>query len=202
MSARTDRRFSKSSSYLLASTALMLLVGVDRPVHAQEKLPELVVSGHKQKPRPPQHRAVARPVTPAPVLANPVETATGTLDAARSTIYAPTGTAPTTISHDTIAAMPGGTDTTVEKVVLQMPGVSQDSAASGNLHVRNEHANVQIRINGIMLPDGVSGFGTFLDTALIGNISLITGALPAQYGLRTSGVLDITTRADAFNNSG
>jgi hypothetical protein len=27
-------------------------------------------------------------------------------------------------------------------------------AASGSLHVRNEHANVQTRINGIMLPDG------------------------------------------------
>jgi hypothetical protein len=53
-----------------------------------------------------------------------------------------------------------------------------------------------------MLPDGVSGFGTFLDTALIGNISLITGALPPQFGLRTSGVLDIWTRNDAFNNTG
>ena len=58
---------------------------------------------------------------------------------------------------------------------------------------------MQVRINGIMLPDGVTGFGTFLDTALIGNISLITGALPAQFGLRTSGVLDIQTRSDAFN---
>jgi hypothetical protein len=55
----------------------------------------------------------------------------------------------------------------------QFPGVTQDSAAGANFHVRNEHANVQVRINGIMLPDGVSGFGTFLDTALIGNISLI-----------------------------
>ena len=68
--------------------------------------------------------------------------------------------------------------------------------------MRNEHANVQFRINGIMLPDGVSGFGTFLDTGSIGNMSLITGALPAQFGLRTSGVLDIQTRSDAFNNSG
>jgi len=38
---------------------------------------------------------------------------------------------------------------------LQIPGVSQDSAASGELHVRNEHGNIQYRINGIMLPDGV-----------------------------------------------
>ena len=34
---------------------------------------------------------------------------------------------------------------------------------------------------------------------LIGNIALITGALPAQYGLRTAGVVDIRTRSDAFN---
>jgi hypothetical protein len=73
--------------------------------------------------------------------------------------------------HDqpnTIEALPQGENATVEKIVLQLPGVTQDSAASGSLHVRNEHANVQIRINGIMFPDGVSDFGTFLDTALIG----------------------------------
>ena len=33
-------------------------------------------------------------------------------------------------------------------------------------------------------------------------MALITGALPAQYGLRTAGLVDITTRTDAFNNSG
>ncbi len=70
------------------------------------------------------------------------------------------------------------------------------------LHVRNDHANVQFRINGVMLPDGVTGFGSVLDTELIGSISLITGALPAEYGLRTTGLLDITTRTDIFNNSG
>jgi len=87
-------------------------------------------------------------------------------------------------------------------VLLQAPGVTQDSAASGDLHVRNEHANVQYRINGIMLPDGVGAFGQILDTGIIGSLTLITGALPAQYGLRTAGVLDIQTKTDAFNNSG
>ena len=61
---------------------------------------------------------------------------------------------------------------------------------------------MQYRINGIMLPDGVGAFGQILDTGIIGNLALITGALPAQYGLRTAGVLDIQTKADAFNNSG
>jgi len=68
--------------------------------------------------------------------------------------------------------------------------------------VRNEHGNIQYRINGIMLPDGLSGFGQILDTGIVGRLSLITGALPAQYGLRTAGVVDIETKTDAFNNSG
>ncbi len=123
-------------------------------------------------------------------------------DAARSNLYTTIGTTSDTISHDTIEALPQGSNAPVEKVLLQAPGVSQDSAASGLFHVRNDHANVQFRINGIMLPDGVTGFGSVLDTDLIGSISLITGALPAEYGLRTTGLIDITTRNDIFNNSG
>ncbi len=72
--------------------------------------------------------------------------------------------------------------------------MSQDSSASGDFHIRNEHANVQYRINGILLPDGVSGFAQVLDSSFIRSISLIDGALPAEYGLRTAGLLDITTR--------
>jgi outer membrane receptor protein involved in Fe transport len=90
----------------------------------------------------------------------------------------------------------------VEQVLLQLPGVSQDSAASGLLHVRNDHANLQFRINGVLLPDGVTGFGSIFDTSFIGSMSLVTGALPAEYGLRTTGLVDITTRTDLFNNSG
>ena len=85
---------------------------------------------------------------------------------------------------------------------MQAPGVSQDSAASGLLHVRNDHANVQFRINGVMLPDGLTGFGSILDASWIGSIALVVGALPAEYGLRTVGLVDITTRPDIFNNSG
>ena len=171
---------------------------------AQVKLPEVLVRAAKPKPKPAtaaRVRAAPAPatrVTPAERLA----TQTAALNQGLNTIYPTTGTAPATISHNAIEALPQGANATVEKIVLRFPGATQDSAASGSFHVRNEHANVQTRINGIMLPDGVSGFGTFLDTALIGNISLITGALPPQFGLRTSGVLDIWTRSDAFNNTG
>ena len=74
------------------------------------------------------------------------------------------------------------------------PASPRTSTSSGDFHVRNEHANVQFRINGILLPDGVSGYSQFLDTSFFKSITLITGALPAQYGLHTAGILDITTK--------
>jgi opacity protein-like surface antigen len=125
-----------------------------------------------------------------------------TLNDVRNTIYAPTGTAPTTMSRETIESLPQGANAPLDKVLLQFPGVSQDSAASGLLHVRNEHANVSYRINGILLPDGLAGLGQLIDTSFVGSLTLITGALPVQYGLRTAGVVDIQTSGSAFNNTG
>lgn len=148
----------------------------------------------------------ARAPTPPPRSVQPstpaagVQSQTATFDQGRDNIFAPLGTAPSTLSREAIEALPQGTNTPVNKVLLQLPGVSQDSAASGSLHVRNEHANVSYRINGILLPDGLGAFGQYLDTSFIGSLTLITGALPAQYGLRTAGIVDITTAK--FDNTG
>ncbi len=140
----------------------------------------------------------APPQTEAQVVAGKNEK----FDETRRNIVAPIGAGSHEINHQAIEALPQGVNATLDKVLLQAPGVSQDSAASGELHVRNEHGNLQYRINGIMLPDGVGAFGQILDTGIVGSLALLTGALPAQYGLRTAGVIDIQTRADAFNNSG
>jgi outer membrane receptor protein involved in Fe transport len=180
-------------------------------------LPETKVEAPKQAAKPPKQRprAVARggaspPQTPAPLspaaqleaVAARLEAKSSAFDQSRSNLYTTTGTTSDTISHGTIQDLPQGDNAPVEKVLLQAPGVSQDSAAGGLLHVRNDHGNVQFRINGVMLPDGVTGFGSVLDTSLIGSIALVTGALPAEFGLRTVGLVDITTRNDVFNNSG
>ena len=138
------------------------------------------------------------PISPAEA----VTQKSNSFDAARSNLYTTIGTTSDTITHDTIQDLPQGANAPVEKVLLQAPGVSQDSAASGLLHVRNDHANVQFRINGVFLPDGVTGFGSIFDTNFVGSLSLVTGALPAEYGLRTVGLVDITTRNDIFNNTG
>jgi outer membrane receptor protein involved in Fe transport/opacity protein-like surface antigen len=187
--------------YLLLGSALLALIGLGGAASGQVKLPEVVVSGAKPKPKPRRVHVAApapAPVTPAAQLNAKADA----FDQARSNLYTTIGTSSDIISHATIDALPQGTNQTVEKVLLQEPGVSQDSAASGLLHVRNDHANVQYRINGIMLPDGVTGFGSVFDTSFIGSIALVTGALPAEFGMRTVGLVDITTRTDLFNNSG
>jgi hypothetical protein len=194
-----------SRAVLLGSSALLALTGFGETTRAQVQLPQVTVTGAKPKPKPrPVRRAAAPPAaTAAP--AAPVNTAAvknSAFDTARNNLYTTIGTTSDTLSHEAIEALPQGTNAAVEKVLLQAPGVSQDSAASGSLHVRNDHANVQFRINGVMLPDGVTGFGSILDPSLIGTISLITGALPAEFGLRTVGLVDITTRTDIFNNTG
>ncbi len=120
------------------------------------------------------------------------------MDQARDNLLPKIGATVDTLTRQDIVNLPQGDNTPIDKVILQFPGVSYDSAVSNpSFHVRNEYANVQIRINGIVLPEGVSALGPFLDTNFIGSMSLLTGTLPAQYGLRTAGVLDITSRSFA-----
>jgi outer membrane receptor protein involved in Fe transport len=121
-----------------------------------------------------------------------------TLDEARDKVLLPKEAATTyNIDQEALQALPQGKNTPLDKVLLQVPGVSYDSAISNpDFHVRNEYANVQYRINGIQLPDGVSALGPVLETGFVGNLNLLDGALPAQYGLRTAGVVDITTKTE------
>ena len=134
------------------------------------------------------------PVTPGVAAAKAGEARAGQV---RERIFTQGGASVTTIGKAQVDSLPQGNQTDFDRVVLQLPGVSQDSAASGDFHIRNEHANVQYRINGILLPDSVSGFAQVLDSSFIRSISLIDGALPAEYGLHTAGLLDITTRNGA-----
>ncbi|HEX4095829.1 MAG TPA: TonB-dependent receptor plug domain-containing protein, partial [Caulobacteraceae bacterium] len=122
------------------------------------------------------------------------------LDQARATIQPQVGASTYTITSKTIQAMPGGEDTALNQVILQAPGVAQDSY--GQLHIRGEHNGLQFRLNGVILPEGLSVFSQALSPRLAGNVELITGALPAEYGLRTAGIVDITTKSGAYKNGG
>ena len=179
---------------LLASSSLIPLLVSE--AWAQTALPQIVVEA-PQRPPPARPKPAPRPaVTPVQPDANAVIATQNTqLDVVRENLSPRVGTSTFDMNRAFIETLPQGTDGPIDKVLLQAPGISQDSAASGEIHVRNEHANVQYRINGIILPDGISGFGRVLDTSFVGSLALITGALPAQFGLRTAGVIDIQTKS-------
>ncbi|HEY0198436.1 MAG TPA: TonB-dependent receptor [Rhodanobacter sp.] len=115
------------------------------------------------------------------------------LDQARNALSPDTGSSQYIIDQKAIAQLPLGASTPLNQVVLQAPGVVQDSY--GGLHVRGDHANLQYRINGVIIPESISGFGQTLDARTIQDVKLLDGALPAQYGLRTAAVVDITTKS-------
>jgi outer membrane receptor protein involved in Fe transport len=121
------------------------------------------------------------------------------LDAARSEIEPALGATTYSLPEAFINNLPSGANTQLNQVVLQAPGVAQDSF--GQLHIRGDHGNIQYRLNNVILPEGLQVFGQTLSPRLAQNIDLITGAVPAQYGLRTAGVLNITTKS-GFKNGG
>jgi outer membrane receptor protein involved in Fe transport len=119
---------------------------------------------------------------------------------ARSEIEPRIGATTYTMSSQAIENQPGGEDVSLSQTLLQAPGVSQDSF--GQIHLRNDHANIQYRINGVILPEGISLFGQSLNSRFASSIDLITGSLPAQYGLVNTGIVDIQTKSGAFEPGG
>jgi hypothetical protein len=122
------------------------------------------------------------------------------LDAARDAILPSLGASDYTFDRKTIDLQPGGQDRGIAQLLQQAPGVSQDR--DDEIHVRNEHGNVQYRLNGVIIPESIAGFGQTIDTRIAQSVSLLTGTLPAQYGYRTAGVVNITTQAGAFDFDG
>ncbi len=119
---------------------------------------------------------------------------------ARSAIETRLGATVYTLSSKAITNQPGGEDIQLNQTLLQTPGVSQDSY--GQIHLRNDHANIQYRIDGVILPEGISFFGQSLTSRFASSIDLITGSLPAQYGLVTTGIVDIQTKSGTFQQGG
>jgi outer membrane receptor protein involved in Fe transport len=122
------------------------------------------------------------------------------LDIARSRIQPSLGATVYEFGRQAIETQPQGDNAPFNQLLLQAPGVAQDSF--GQLHVRGDHANLQFRVNGVQLPEGINVFGQSLQTRLANSVSLITGALPAQYGLRTAGVIDIQTKTGTLDPGG
>lgn len=130
----------------------------------------------------------------------PIEITSQKLDDARNGLSPDTGSTVFRFDKKDILSLPLGDATPLNQVILRAPGVVEDSY--GQIHVRGDHANLQYRINGVVIPESISGFGQALDTRFANQINILTGALPAQYGYRTAGVVDIQSKGSGFDNGG
>src|SRR5437016_8486747 len=113
-------------------------------------------------------------------------------DISREQIVPSLGATRYTVGPDRLDSQAQGENAPFNQTLLRFPGVAQDSF--GQLHVRGEHANLQYRIDDVLLPESIPGFGQELETRFADNIALMTGALPAQFGFRNTGVIDIHTK--------
>ena len=147
--------------------------------------------------------ATAALISTSPSFAQDVETITATaqaLAAARNGIQTQTGASTYTLTARDIQNQPGGDNLQLNSVILQAPGVAQDSF--GQLHIRGEHNGLQYRLNGIILPEGISVFGQTLNPRLAESVRIIDGALPAEYGNQTGGIVDMQTKSGLFQPGG
>ena len=122
------------------------------------------------------------------------------LDLERSAIQPSLGATRYDFGRTAIQDIPQGENAPLSQVLLRAPGVVQDGF--GQIHVRGDHGNLQYRLDGVQLPEGLSLFSNAISTRFADHLALITGALPAQYGLRTAGVVDITLKSGTTNPGG
>ncbi|GEB37838.1 hypothetical protein GLI01_18730 [Gluconacetobacter liquefaciens] len=122
------------------------------------------------------------------------------LDVTRAALQPSTGATIYRFTRRDIETIPGGDNAPLNTVLLQAPGVAQDSY--GQIHIRGDHNEVQFRLDGVALPEGISVFGQTLMTRFAHSMSLTTGALPSEYGFLQAGVIDITTKTGSADPGG
>ncbi|GBQ32647.1 TonB-dependent outer membrane receptor [Gluconacetobacter sacchari DSM 12717] len=122
------------------------------------------------------------------------------LDLMRATLQPATGATIYRFTRRDLETIPGGDNAPLNSVLLQAPGVAQDSY--GQIHIRGDHNEVQFRLDGVELPEGMNVFGQALMTRFAHSMSLTTGALPSEYGFLQAGVIDITTKTGSADPGG
>ena len=106
------------------------------------------------------------------------------------------------ITREKVRSLPLGDQTTLPKLLSTTnPGIVQGNG--GQLFVRGNHANIQYQIDGVQLPDSISGtFGESFSPRNIDRMEVITGGLPAEYGQRLSAVMNIITKSGTQTTQG
>ena len=102
-------------------------------------------------PSPPADRTPAAPATPGGL---EITVTAKRFDESRLTIQPGLGASNYQFTPGVIATVPLGEQAPLNQVLLRAPGVVQDSF--GQIHVRGDHGNLQYRLDGVQLPEGLS----------------------------------------------
>jgi hypothetical protein len=98
------------------------------------------------------------------------------------------------LSRREIEVLPKGNNSDVSDVLLTVPSVTYGGLKQ--THIRQDHANQQYRIDGIPIPDTVSGsFADIVPPRAWERADIILGGMEAQYGNKTAVLIDITSKS-------
>jgi len=168
------------------SIAAVALVGVQsaRPADtsnstAETEAPVLAqTSDRVTSPVSPEATPATSPVATS-TAAEPVVVTASELEANRLQISPEAGTSTYTMTDHQINTIAQGENTSFDKVLTRVPGVSGDTY--GAIHFRNEDPYYRYYINGTLLPSGINGFNQDIFTRSVASLTVKLGALPAQY---------------------
>src|SRR5438128_12109183 len=182
------------------SIALCTILLMTRIITAQEAVSTPAASTTTRTANSAASPTASPSASPTTAQAEQVTVTSQELDVSREAIVPNLGATRYTVGPDRLDSQAQGENAPFNQTILRFPAVTQDSF--GQLHVRGEHANLQYRIDDVLLPESIPGFGQELETRFADSVSLVTGALPAQFGFRTTGVIDIHTKNGAVFQQG
>ena len=82
----------------------------------------------------------------------------------------------------------------IESMVASAPGFVTDD--NGRMHPRGSESQVQYVVDGVPVTDNMSAiFSTSLDARTLRTVEVLTGGIPAEFGDKLGGVINVNTRS-------
>ena len=82
----------------------------------------------------------------------------------------------------------------IESIIASTPGFVTDD--NGRMHPRGSESQVQYVVDGVPVTDNMSAiFSTSLDARTLRTVEVLTGGIPAEFGDKLAGVINVNTRS-------
>jgi hypothetical protein len=123
-------------------------------------------------------------------------TAAVTITTGNAAMLEPDRTSSDTDIGQTILERPVGAapSRAIESIVASTPGFVTDD--KGRMHPRGSESQVQYVVDGVPITDNLSAiFSTSLDARTLRTVEVLTGGIPAEFGDKLAGVINVNTRS-------